>query len=300
VYAGYVEDLATGHKEPLVWLQNLFSHQGHTNIEAAIKRAGFSRMDKLSPAGNMKVVMFAKGFKDLVVENVVVLADGANAPAIEQGKVFYVEPDGKAIKDEAGKEVEKNQLHVGNLSTAALADFTSKKGVIKKGGAPISTEVYTLELEGEAEIAITLKEAFFSGSFQGAYTLNINSDTTIHPEVPFAVNRIVDSLPQLKQGEVTSTDGAITVTTGGGNITIEDEKFEFAKAIVIGGRGSSVTEQGQTTTISDVIMLGDDGVYIDASALTAAKTYTLRLVVSNLVDKDLNNISPMTYTITVE
>jgi hypothetical protein len=90
VYAGYVEDTQTGHKEPLVWLQNLFTHRGHANIEAAIQRAGFSRMDNLSPAGTMKVVMFAKGFEDLVAETTVAEFAGQSSASIEQGSAFYV------------------------------------------------------------------------------------------------------------------------------------------------------------------------------------------------------------------
>jgi hypothetical protein len=169
LYAGYVEDLQTGHKEPLVWLQNLFSHRGHTNFEAAIKRAGFSRFDSLSAEGNMKLVIFAKGYKDIIVESVGVVADGASAPAIEQGSAFYVSAD-KKLRNSTGAELDEgNKLHVTNLSAAALADFAAKSGVIKKGGTDITPSYYTLAPEGEGEIEIELKDAFFTGAFQGSF-----------------------------------------------------------------------------------------------------------------------------------
>ncbi|MDR0758635.1 MAG: hypothetical protein LBF74_00785, partial [Treponema sp.] len=311
LYAGYVEDLKTGHKEPLVWMQNLFSHRGHTNFEAAIKRAGFSRFDRLSAEGNMRLVIFAKGYKDIIIESVAVVADGDSVPAIEQGSTFYVKND-KKLRNSSGAELDEgNVLHVGNLSATALADFAAKSGVIKKGGADISTAVYTLAPEGEGEIAITLKDDFFTGSFQGSYTLSINSDTTVHPTVSFAVNHII-TRPQLKQGDsgtaadADTVDGAISVTTAGGNITIENE--DFAKAVVTSGRSvSSIMENtDDATAITGAITKGtDDKYYIDATKLTANKTYKLTIVTANFVRENTGqtplyvSLNSVVYYITV-
>jgi hypothetical protein len=306
VYAGYVEDLQRGHKEPLVWLQNLFSHRGHTNLEAALNRAGISRMDNLSPEGSLRVVIFARGFKDIIIESVGVVADGDSVPAIEQGSAFHVSGTGAAadFKDSGGTTVPARELHVGNLSEAALADFASKGGVIKKGGADIPVAAYTLAPEGEGEIAIALNDGFFSGAFQGAYTLSINSDTTVHPTVSFTVNRIIER-PKLQQGTGTAVDadtvvGAIEVTTGGGSIAFSNE--DFAKAILVAGRTVSSITPAVTGGITAVLKQASaDAAYqIDPSALTSGTDYTLTILVSNFVKADRTNISPVVYYIKVQ
>jgi hypothetical protein len=306
VYAGYVEDMTTSHKEPLVWLQNLFSHRGHTNLEAAIQRAGFSRMDNLSPAGNMKVVMFAQGYKDIVAETTVAAYDGQSSAYIEQGSAFYVSGTGSdaEFKDNGGNDVPDKELHVAGLSAAALADFAANGGTLSKGTAVSETTTYELEYEEEdGEVAIKLKEGFFTGSFQGTYSFKINSDTQ-YKAITFTVNRII-TCPQLKQNNGTASnataDDPIKVTTSGGKITIEND--EFAKAIVMGGRGggSSITvSTGTAPAIADVLKQ-TNGVYdIDPSGLSVGTTYTLNLLVNNFVDTERKNISPVTYTITVQ
>jgi hypothetical protein len=294
LYAGYVEDLQTGHREPLVWLQNLFSHRGHTNLEAAIKRSGFSRFDRLSPEGNMRLVIFAKGYKDIIVESVSVLADGASLPSIEQGAAFYASDTEKKLRGSNGVLLEEgNKLHVTNLSAAALADFATKGGVIQKGGVDITSATYGLALEGESEIEIELKDAFFTGAFQGSYTLKVPSTIPPDTTVTFAVNRII-TRPTLQQGEGAATAAdtaanAISVTTGGGDIIINNE--DFAKSVVTAGRSVSsiVTEpSGGTTPAIGTVLVATDGVYaIKASALTSGTTYKLTIVTANFVkEKD--------------
>jgi hypothetical protein len=104
------------------------------------------------------------------------------------------------------------------------------------------------------------------------------------------VNRII-TRPQLKQGQGTAVDadtvgGAITVTTNGGNITIENE--DFAKAVVTAGRSvSTITVNDNTTAITGVITKGtDDKYHIDASKLSASTTYKLTIVTANFVKED--------------
>ncbi|MDR1230084.1 MAG: hypothetical protein LBK61_01645 [Spirochaetaceae bacterium] len=309
VYAGYVEDLQTRHKEPLVWLQNLFSHQGHTNLEAAINRstAGISRMNRLSDSGDMKVVIFAVGMADIILERVGVVKDAASAPTIEQGSVFHVSGTGATadFKDNAGVTVPGKQLHVGNLSTAALVDFTAKQGVIQKGGADIPTTAYTLEKEGDGEIAITLTDTFFSGAFQGAYTLKINSDTTVHPTTSFTVNRII-ARPKVKQGDGAAADAAteaaaLTVSTGSGNIVFDNT--DFAKAVITTGRAvSSIAPSASPSTpVAGAIKKdSDDTYYVDASLLTTAVDYTLTVLTSNFVDATRTSLGTVTYYIKVQ
>jgi hypothetical protein len=313
VYAAYVEDLQTGHKEPLVWLQNLFSHRGHTNLEAAIQRAGFSRMNALSTAGNMKLVIFAQGFKDIIVEKAVDAYEGQSSAAIEQGSAFYVDSDNKTLKGSNGTALEEgNKLHVAGLSAAALADFATYGGKILKGTTDVSTN-FELRKEGEGEIEIAFKESFFTGAFQGSYSFNVTpSPGKVYSAVSFAVNRII-TRPKLKQGEGSASDaatseGAISVTTSGGNITFDNE--DFAKAVLTSGRtASSMVDNADasgTVVIGTVLKTSDSGYYIDPSALTTSKTYKLSIQVSNFVtevnegDEKYKNISPVIYYIKVQ
>ena len=307
VYAAYVEDLQTGHREPLVWLQNLFSHRGHTNLEAVLQRSGFSRLDALSPAGNFKLVIFAQGFKDIIVEKAADAYEGQSSAAIEQGTAFYVDSGGNTLKGSNGAALEEgNKLHVGGLSTAALADFGVNGGKILKGTAEVS-ESFELRPEGEGEVEIEFKDSFFTGAFQGSYSFNVTpSPGKQYSAVSFAVNRIIER-PQLKQGtgaasNADTADGAIEVTTGGGNITFDNE--EFAKAILVSGRtASSMVDNADasgTVTIGTVLKTSESGYYIDPGALTSGKTYKLTIQASNFVKADLTNIAPVVYYIKVQ
>jgi hypothetical protein len=130
---------------------------------------------------------------------------------------------------------------------------------------------------------------FFSGAFQGAYTLKISSTIPPDTTVSFTVNRIIDR-PKLKQGDGTAVDadtttGAITVTTGGGNIVFSNE--DFAKAIVMSGRSISsiAIESGSGTVpaIGTVLEATNEVYAIKASALTSSVTYKLTIVTSNFV-----------------
>ncbi|MDR3114323.1 MAG: hypothetical protein LBU25_02250, partial [Treponema sp.] len=281
----------------------------HTNLEAAIQRAGFSRMNNLSPSGNFKLVILAHGLKDIIVESVSVVADGASVPSIEQGSTFHVSGTGVSadFQDNSGATVTGRKLHVGNLSAAMLADFAAKGGVIQKGGANIAVAAYTLAPEGEGEIEITLTDAFFAGSFQGAYTLKINSDTTVHPTVSFTVNRII-SRPKLKQGtagtavDADSTTNAIEVTVAGGDITFEEADFAAAIVLTSGRTGSTIeieSGSGTAPTIGTVLVAAN-GVYaIKAGVLTSGITYKLTLLAPNIVKTDRTNLAPVTYYIKV-
>jgi hypothetical protein len=306
LYAGYVED-STGHREPLVWLQNLFTHQGHTNIEAAIQRAGISRMDSLTPTGDMKVVIFAIGFEDLVINTTVSVYDGQSSADIEQGLTFHVLGTGASavFQNSAGTTIGK-ELHVTGLSAAALADFDANGGKLVKGTVDVPAANYELKYEeGDGEIAIILKDGFFSGAFQGSYSISITS-SAVYKTPSFAVNRIIDR-PTLQQGSGTASNAdsetdAISVTKTGGNITINNE--DFAKAIVTAGNPAAASAISPTVTGGLTAVLkrasAEAAYQIDPSALTSGETYTLTLRASNFVKTDRTNISPIVYYITVQ
>jgi hypothetical protein len=310
LYGGYVED-STGHKEPLVWLQNLFSHRGHTNFEVALNRAGISRMNNLTPAGNIHVVIFAYGLPDIIFDQDVVEFADSNA-TIEQGTTFYSSGTGNTatfINSTGAALNPARQMHVTGLSAAALADFKSKNGKLKKGTADVAATAYTLALEeDDGEIAITLKDGFFTGAFQGAYSLSINSDT-VYKTPSFTVNRMI-SRPKLK----TSANGAVLVeaNTAAAAIevaateTIAFENADFAKAILLAGRtvSSIAVESGTATAPAIATVLtrtSDTDPYgIKASVLTKGVVYKLTIVTSNFFDTERNSLASVIYYIKVK
>jgi hypothetical protein len=303
VYAGYVED-STGHKEPLVWLQNLFSHRGHTNLEAAIQRTGISRMDSLTPAGAMKVVMFAIGFEDIVINTTVNAYEGQSSASIEQGSTFLVSGTGNTAEfknSDGTATIENKELHVTGLSANALADFAVNGGKLFKGTAEVPTANYGLEYEEEdGEIAITLKDGFFTASAQGSYSFNVTASAgKQYSAIPFTVNRII-ARPQLQQGAGAASDAAteataLDATTGGGNITFDND--DFARAILTGGRTVSAITPTVTGGITAVLKATNEVYAIDASVLAAGTTYTLTIRTSGFATATGESLATVTYYI---
>jgi hypothetical protein len=314
VYAGYVEDLQTGHKEPLIWLQNLFTHLQHTNIEAAIQRTGISRMDSLYPSGDYKLVIFAHGVKDLIVESVHGDAyEGQSSASIEQGSTFLVSGTGAAaeFKNSVGSTIAK-ELHVTGLSPNALADFDANGGKLLKGAEEVPEANYGLEYEEEdGEIAITLNPEFFTASAQGSYSFTVNAPAgKEYRAIPFTVNRII-ARPQVKQGasgtlsDADAVGTALSVTKAGDDIVFSND--DFAKAVTVAGRpGSSIAiesggGQDETAPAIATVLAATDGVYaIKASALTVGRTYRLTIVTSGFATSTGTSLASVIYYITVQ
>ncbi|MDR1069223.1 MAG: hypothetical protein LBL37_00325, partial [Gracilibacteraceae bacterium] len=296
LYGGYVEDLTTGQKEPLVWLQNLFSHRGHMNFEVALNRAGISRMNALTGNGNFKFVIYAKGLPDVVFE--LPLVDFAVSDAtIEQGTVFYVDA-AAAAKHLLGADAqpldEGDLLHIAGLSSEALADCGTNGGKLLKGTAEVPSAAYSLHLTGDGgEVEIELFAPFFTGNFQGSYTASItpSDGTTIYQMPSFTVNAAAGAKPGISttgSNYVVTADTAPLVVTWGDIITFDEQGF--AAAIVTSGRSVSTialepAENGvPLPAVTDVIKRsgGNTSPYIiDTADLTAGKTYKITILTTN-------------------
>ncbi|MDR1962062.1 MAG: hypothetical protein LBQ16_07250, partial [Gracilibacteraceae bacterium] len=302
-YGGYVEDLTTGQKEPVVWLQNLFSHRGHTNIEVALNRDGISRMNALTANGDFKFVIYAKGLEDIVVESIHLSDYEASEATIEQGSTFYAETS--ELLGANGLPLEEgDRLHIGGLSAKALADFDASGGLLLKGTAEVDASAYALNLVGGGgEIEIELLAPFFTGAFQGSYTVKINS-ATVYQMPSFTVNRVIER-PALAGSEATEDDPLAVLVTDGA-IAIDDEGF--AKALVTSGRSGlssiAIAEGGGTAPAITAVLTRPDtssAYQINPSALEAGKTYKLTLLATNYVcSGDEGYQNAFEYYITVE
>ncbi|MFP3042332.1 hypothetical protein LQZ19_11005 [Treponema primitia] len=313
LYGGYVVD-STGHKEPLVWLQNLFSHRGHTNFEVALNRAGISRMDDLTPEGVIHVVIFAYGLPDIIFDQAVVGYEDSEA-SIEQGSVFYAQGTGggATFKNSTGLDIPK-VLHVTGLSAAALSDFAANGGVLKKGTADVpnvGNAAYELALEeADGEIAITLKDGFFAAGYQGAYSLSITSGT-VYKTPTFTVNQIIARPKLARSGDSGNWVDANTATATIDVLKSETIAFnndDFAKAIVLSGRtfSSIVKESGDADALPAITAVltratGADPYTIKASVLTgtAGRIYKLTIVTSNFASAVSTNLNSVVYYIKV-
>jgi hypothetical protein len=283
IYGGYVEG-PTGHREPLVWLQNLFTHKAHTNFEVSINQDVFSRFASLGLPGDLKIVVYAKGLQD--IEAVVpLLAVADNNASIEQGTTFYVK------QGDASTYFEGNELHIGNLSASTLAAFDSANARITKGGVALDSSLYSLDVDG-SEVAATFSDAFFtSPTVGGAYVITvIPTDTsTWYKTFSFTVNLLVDrpTLAINGIGAFAATEASPVTAALGKTLTFSNEAY--AKAISVSARGGStitdVTPIGATTApaIGSVLKLSGatgSAYTIDTTDLTLGHTYRLNIITS--------------------
>ena len=131
IYGGYVENKTTGVRQPLVFLQNLFSHRAHTNFDISINDQLFPRL-ALGFPDNYKVVVYAAGFEDFVVDDIP-LKDFVNGnAAIEQGATFFVSPSDNSSWFENG------ELHIQQASNPTTVPTTAK---LYKGSGATAAEV---------------------------------------------------------------------------------------------------------------------------------------------------------------
>jgi hypothetical protein len=300
VYGGYVEDLATGERAPLIWLQTLFSHRAHTNLEVVVQRANISMLDGLSGSGDFRVAIYADGFEDLIVDSFYLTDYEDSAATIEQGSAFY--SDGSNFLNSSGAPIPGNELHVTGLSAVALAEFEENGGLLLKGTETVPANAYDLELEEEdGEIAIKLWGDFFAGAFQGSYTLKINSEK-VFKTPSFAVNRLIDR-PNL----VVNGSGyvyAATTDTAPAEITTADflsfDNAFYAAAVVTSGRSvSSVVVNGTNAAVPNALQKVGGLYVVDGSALTEGTIYKLTVVTANFADPGRANLNSVVYYIKV-
>jgi LPXTG-motif cell wall-anchored protein len=282
IYGGYIED-GSGHRQPLVWLQNLFSHKGHQNFDVSINNELFSRFDSLTFPGSFKVVVFAQGFEDVVLQNVH-LASFINSDAsIEQGTVFHVDPtDNATWFEETGNG---HQLHIQGFTS-----FNAQGASLSKGSTPVETFKYSIE-KPDSEVAVTFDPSFFTGDYQGSYTLRLVADTNDVKSKPlnFTVNKLVD-WPTLNveggpQG-VATANVENTPLSVAKNQKVTLSNADLAKTLVLSGRSVSaiqdLTASAAVTPVANVIKHdGNEPYYLDLSTLTAGHTYRFTLLTGN-------------------
>jgi hypothetical protein len=285
IYGGYVENTSTGQRQPMVFLQNLFSHRGHTNFDISLNDQLFPRM-ALGFPDTYKVVVYAAGFEDLVVDNIQ-LKDFINGNAVvEQGATFFVSPSDNGTWFEGG------ELHIQQAANPSSAATTAK---LYKGSGAAAVEVDSSKYsfsEAGGEITLAFDNSFFTGDYQGAYTVRLVQDdsSTASKPLAFTVNRLVDwptlSVEDGAQGVATANDSATPLTVPQ-NKTVSLSNAALARTFLTSGRTvssiSDLTDPSATVTLANVLVRtsSTDPYYIDPSALTVGHSYRFTLVTTN-------------------
>ncbi|MDR1204114.1 MAG: S-layer homology domain-containing protein [Peptococcaceae bacterium] len=277
LYGGYIED-SSGHTEPLVFLQNLFSHRMHEDFDIAISPSRFARLGRLNASDTYKVTVFAYGFKDVETEiSFTGFVNGASR--IEGATAFAVAEGGAPISFNV---LDMDNAGALNLSGAALF----------KGTAAVNPSDYQLTRDGQA-VKVTLNTSLFTGSFQGSYTLRLvpNTDAVTSKDLTFSLTKLMPR-PQLRVDEFAeghdATEAAPLFAVKGSKLYFTHD--DFAAGVITAGRSGYSTikpasAEGAGTTVGDALARagGPNGAgnpyYIDlgSSQFEEGNTYVLTI-----------------------
>ncbi|MDR2771248.1 MAG: hypothetical protein LBB57_04355, partial [Clostridiales Family XIII bacterium] len=275
LYGGYIED-STGHREPLVFLQNIFSHRMHEDFDIAISPSRFARLSNLKTPDIYTVHVYAYGFED--IEATFYMKDYVNGGATIDTATYTTSPGGIA-----------KSLYISGIDNFAGynpdADFS-----IVKGSATVSPDRYTAEKEGNA-LKLTLKSSLFEDTFQGSYTVRIvpDTDAVASKTLSFSLVKEIER-PKLTLNSDRQTDGADAAAQASAIAVTKSDKLyftndEFASALIISGRSgyTSIKEAGSSAAaaaIGDAAAKRDGSgqpYYLDlsASVFESGKTYEI-------------------------
>jgi hypothetical protein len=286
IYGGYIEDSA-GHAEPLVFLQNLFSHRMHEDFDIALSPSRFARLGRLKSPDTYKVTVFAYGFKD--VETEISFNDFINASSRIEGSTSITAAEGSA-------PVSFNVLDMDDVSGLDLS-----KAALLKGTQAVSGSQYQLTKEGQA-VKVTLNASLLTGAFQGSYTLRLVPDTATvtSKALTFTLVKAI-SRPQLSvngTGAYEATEAAPVTAAKGDKLYFSHD--DFASSVIVSGRSGFSTiklasADGAGTAVGDALARTEAGqpYYIDLGSdqFEPGNTYILTIYATAF--------EPQTYYVTV-
>jgi hypothetical protein len=267
IYGGYVED-EQGNKEPLVFLQNIFTHKAHTDFDIALSPSRFARFGNLEYPGTYNVTIFVYGFPDVEFEFEIEKTLINPSAAISGATSFDVSGTTPIT-----------------FTVTGITDATGYK--IYKGTVEIDADNYTITHSGNTA-TVTLGSAFLDGLYWGNYTISREAtEDYAYKALSFTlVNSVAVKLGLNQSGndwtECYTSETAIEVSADVGALYFSDT--DFASAININARGGSTIKVGDAAAaaIGAAVTRGsnDDPYYIDLTAaiFEAGKTYTLTII----------------------
>jgi hypothetical protein len=274
LYGGYIEDSA-GHREPLVFLQNLFSHRMHEDFDIAISPSRFSRLSALKSPDTYTAHIYVYGFEDVVVK-----FDVKNyinqSLAISGGTTSFT--------------VETPNTPISFTVTGAEDAAAYAAGVkLFKGNTEITANS-TFSASGD-EVTVTLAPALFTGAYQGAHSLSYETVEAKSKTLSFTLVNPADiTLGLASNGSGTQyTSGAafeIAKTVG----KLYFSNAYFASTLTTSGRSgfSTIKESGATGDAAAIgaavaRTVGGDAaspycIDLAADVFAVGKTYELTMV----------------------
>ncbi|MDR2649041.1 MAG: S-layer homology domain-containing protein [Clostridiales bacterium] len=266
-YAGYITD-ESGHTEPLVFLQNIFTHMAHTDFDIAVSPSRFDRFADLAPYGTYQVKILAWGFRDIDFE--IEMKDFVNGDAALSGgtSVQVTDTDSPLV-----------------FTVMGVEKYEALNGALRKGAAAIDSGDYDVSETGGA-VTLTLNASLLAGSYQGAYTLDLAAETDTAASKRIAFTLINPVRPLLTTGSaLTAADATedsplfVSKTENDGKLYFDN--LDFAASIVTAGRmASSVAPAEGGAAVAGA--LKNDGAgspyYIDLSLLSEDVTYVITAI----------------------
>jgi hypothetical protein len=278
-YGGYITD-ENGHTEPLVFLQNLFTHMAHTDFDIAVSPSRFDRFENLAPYGTYQVKVLAWGFRDIDFE--IELKDFVNGSAALQG--------GASIQvNNVDNELE--------LTITGVSRYDENTAILKKGADVVNGGNYGISYSS-GEVTLTLEQSLFEGNYQGAYTLTLvaDTDTVASKQITFTlinpVRPFLTTDESLENGEDGTQNSKLEVSKSDGKLYFDNEAF--AVSLVTAGRSVSTVKNSGNTTISNAFKRGgagepyyidllilDEGDYVITAISTGFNTQTYYITVTD-------------------
>jgi hypothetical protein len=262
-----------------VFLQNLFTHRMHEDFDIAVSPSRFSRMSELKSPDTYTVTVFADGFKDVTFTYDVKNFSNATAAIDGAASVTAASPAADAV------------INIKGLSNAGVYTSGAK---LFKGATEIPASLYTLSANGTSRTKLTLKAALFTGSYQGAYSLQYENAFNVSKPLTFSVINPVGIKLTLSDGGATESDGyeevsplVVSESSGQQSVWLSGSD-DFAKTLVTSGRSGFSTIQtiapapGASAAVGAALARADASspycIDIAGSAFAAGNTYKLTLI----------------------
>jgi hypothetical protein len=275
IYGGYITG-ANGHTEPLVFLQNLFSHRAHEDFDVALSPSRFARLNALGIPGSYDVTVFAYGFPDITFE-----FDVRN----------YINPN-LAISEGTSFTVDNPNTPISFTVTGAANAVAYAAGVkLFKGKAEIGRTNFVASANS-GTVDVTLQPSIFVGSYQGAYTLKYKTDVDESKPLGFTLVNPVAVKLKINSNGVETREGYTSASAL--SISKSDDLYflndDFASTLVVAGRAGFSTYKvldadGAGTAIgaTAVRSVSDDDtspycIDIANAAFVAGNTYALTMI----------------------
>jgi hypothetical protein len=282
IYGGVITD-SSGHSEPLVFLQNLFSHRMHTDFDVALSPSRFARLKNLNYPDTYRVQVFADGFKDVEFSFSAKKYENANAALAAPCTISSKAGDTSIILQGIENPIQYAvgaKLYLGNNTL----------------GRPVAASSYTLSPQGGDRVKLTIKAAALTGVWWGTSARNTETTglTLYSPETDRVAgkainlaltNGVTPSLSLTAGGAAlpaTTQTAPLTVSQTEGTLHLLDE--DFAKVLSTSTSTIRKTTDPATNAVpaGDVLQLsGGAGspyvINLSSAAITAGNTYVLTL-----------------------